>query len=87
MYEMKRHRLVLIGLLLLAVVGFHIWNLVFFFGGGVCRARRRFVHFSEVGHCKGAPLVAHHSSGSQLDLAGSSSFARPVYDLVTFSHW
>jgi beta-1,4-mannosyl-glycoprotein beta-1,4-N-acetylglucosaminyltransferase len=83
---MKRHHLgVSIGLLSVAAVGFHIWNLVFFFGGGVCRARRRLVHFSEAGHCKGAPLVAHHSSGSQLDLAVSSSFARPVYDVVTLN--
>jgi hypothetical protein len=52
--------------------------------GVVCPVRKLPLYSSD-GNCRGPPLVAYHSDGGQLDLAVSTSFARPVYDLVTFN--
>ena len=84
MYVKQHVIVVMTTLCVLSFMGYCIWNPLHFFRGAVCPVRRAQL-YSSYGHCSGAPLVAHHSEGGVLDLVVSSTFTRPVYDLVTFN--
>jgi len=84
MFVKQRFFGVLIGVFSLVAVGLYVWIPALFFRGVVCPVRKT-VLYQGNDHCSGAPLVAYHSNGGALDLKISTSFVRPVYDLVTFN--